>query len=140
MVNTKIEVGGREVLDSGIVTAFGNEKIEFTLEPEQKEGEIGSSLSFIFEFTDEENKEAEIETVVLSEERVKFIIKNHRTGTIRFGGVSPRIGPQNEMNIGTFQDRELILSYQVSVRGELSEENTPTDLFYCIYLGGDINE
>jgi len=150
MWETQIEAGDKIVVDSGFVTSFGDELVRVTMQkfvPGQEK--LLNDLTFIFEFRDNGN-EPESEMVEVSNSELKFILYNHRSGGVRMGGTSPRIGPIEPLEVGEtepldteqiepldseeFRRYKILLNYQVSSRGGQESPTKATDLYYTIYL------
>ncbi|MFB1062567.1 DUF6864 domain-containing function [Natrinema sp. H-ect4] len=146
MISTEITVGDKTVIDSGFVTAFQDEQVKIKLSPEDlqtfhdEEGIDDESLTFVFEFIESKEKEVGIEVEPIDDNAVRYEIINHHNGGMRMGGVSPRMGPTEPVEVGEMVGRRLILNYQVSTREAGEGDTQAIDFFYSFYLGGEVSE
>lgn len=139
MWDSTVQVGNKEVVDSGYVTAFGDDIIEISLEHSLAHNNSGDDpLTFLFEFRDN-GQEPEIESTVLNDKRIKYIIYNHRSGAT-VGGYTPPIGPVDPLDVGTLSYRRLYLNFRVSSRGTEGLSSQANDFYYTFYLGEEVNE
>lgn len=123
---TEVRAGGMEVFDSGTVTTFGEEPIEFTLEHEDDD----DALELVFEFV-EDGGEPDLETEAVDPEgTAKFRVYNHAGGD--------DVGPDEPFNIGVIGGRAIHLIYHVNaVDGDGGYAPT---FSYTFYLGRDVDE
>lgn len=140
MWNTQIRVGSRDVVDSGFITSYGDDLVEIGIQNANALSMASANnLTFIFEFRDN-GSEPNMEMVEISDVKLKLVLYNHRSGGVRMGGTTPRIGPTEPLEVGELNDRKLFLNYQVSSRGGQDEGDKATDLYYTLYLGEVVDE
>ena len=141
MVSSEVKIDDKKVVDSGYVNAYQNEKIKIALTPDYEQLSLsdyeggGDGLVFIFEFMETESDEADIELEPINETTAKYNIVNH-IGGLSVGGVTPRKGPVERLDVGTLEGKRLELAYQVSGRNTESDEESIVDFFYTFYISG----
>lgn len=139
MARSNVQVGGRELIDSGTVIAYNDEDIELTLSPDKGSGPDDlDDLTFVFSFLEEDDGETDIDVTLIDDTKAELTILNQRNGPI-FGGSSQQLGTNNPIQLGTFDDRELLFSYLVSAIYNDGEPET-TKFIYNVYLGDEVQE
>jgi len=145
MVSTEITVGDREIIDSGVVTAFNDEKINIKLSPDSQTGSNNEEsdsgdLEFIFTLTEDSDEDPSIKVNPINDNVAEYELVNMRNTEMERGGVTPRKGLIKPIEVGDMGGRKILMNFQVSGRSSQEVDLRAIDFYYSIYLGGEVDE